>query len=67
MSIDTVITDDSNKGLPVIRSRVDRATACYYPVSKRVVIIADRQDFRAAEEALAELRSYVVAERKVTP
>ncbi|URC18177.1 hypothetical protein SEA_ZENTENO07_76 [Mycobacterium phage Zenteno07] len=44
---------------PVVRSRVDRATACYYPGSHRVVLIADRGDFEAAEEALSELREHL--------
>ncbi len=43
----------------VVRSRVDNATASYYPGHNRVVLVADRADFAAAETALRELREAV--------
>ena len=44
----------------VVRARVDRATACFYPGNKnRIVVVADGADFEAATEALAALRAHV--------
>lgn len=64
MTISIVTIQEERGTKPVTRSRVDRATACYYPDSKRVVLIADRADFAAAEEALAELRAHLAAKTK---
>ncbi|MCV7208390.1 hypothetical protein [Mycolicibacterium canariasense] len=46
----------------VARARVDRATACLYARSNRIVLVADGGDFDAAQAALDELRAH--AERK---
>ncbi|MGU3650655.1 hypothetical protein [Mycolicibacterium sp. A43C] len=43
----------------VVRARVDRATACFYESSRRVVLIADGGDFTAAQAALDELRTHI--------
>ena len=43
----------------VIRARVDRATACYYDRSRRIVLVADTGDFAAAQAALDELRAHI--------
>ena len=59
--IDRVTIDDSPDRRKVVRSRVDSATACYYPGSHRVVLVADRGDFTAAEAALAELRNHLAS------
>ena len=45
----------------VVRSRVDQATASYFPRSRRVVLVADQDNFVAALEALTELRDYCAA------
>lgn len=45
--------------LGITRARVDRATACHYRDSGRIVIVADRGDFAAAQEALEKLRAVV--------
>jgi len=49
----------------VVRSRVADATASYFPRSKRIVLVADRNNFGAAFEALTELRDYYGAEMEV--
>ena len=41
--------------LGITRARVDRATACHYRDSGRIIVVADKGDFDAAAEALAEL------------
>ncbi|APQ42328.1 hypothetical protein PBI_RICH_69 [Mycobacterium phage Rich] len=41
--------------LGIIRARVDRATACHYRDSGRIIVVADKNDFEAAALALAEL------------
>ncbi|WP_267294081.1 hypothetical protein [Mycobacterium hackensackense] len=43
----------------VVRARVDRATACMYAKSHRIVLVADGGDFDAAQAALDELRQHV--------
>lgn len=60
--IDTVTIEEHKGTKPVIRARVDRATACYYPDSQRVVLVADKADFPAALDALTELRDHYGAE-----
>lgn len=57
MVIDQMAIDDSHH--TVVRSRVDRATACWYPSSQRIVLIADRGDIDAAQTALTELRQFL--------
>lgn len=47
--------------LGITRARVDRATACHYRESGKVIVVADRGDFAAAEEALRALRAAVEA------
>jgi hypothetical protein len=42
-----------------IASRVGNATAAYYPVSRRVILMADRAAFADAQQALTELRDEV--------
>ena len=62
MTISIVAIQEERGTKPVTRSRVDRvdrATACYYPDSHRVVLIADRGDFDAAQAALDELRDHL--------
>ncbi|QHB37377.1 hypothetical protein I5G58_gp075 [Mycobacterium phage BirdsNest] len=59
MTISIVAIQEERGTKPVTRSRVDRATACYYPDSKRVVVVADRADFAAAEQAIRELRDHI--------
>lgn len=39
----------------IVRSRVNRAVACFYPGSKRIVIVADNADFHSVQSALADL------------
>lgn len=47
----------------VVRSRVDNATACFYPGNKnRIVVVADHRDFAAAQAALAALTDHVLGE-----
>ena len=41
--------------LGITRARVDRATACHYAESGRIIVVADKGDFDAAADALAEL------------
>lgn len=41
--------------LGITRARVDRATACHYRDSGRIIVVADKGDFEAAAMALAEL------------
>lgn len=53
----TIDKDHGAKGST--RARVDRATAVHYDESGRIVIIADKGDFSAAEDALRELRDAV--------
>lgn len=60
MGVDYVAIEQQGGGKPVVRARVDRATACYYPTSHRVVLVADKGDLDAAEAALAELRAHLV-------
>lgn len=60
MGVDLVTVEHVQGAKPVVRARVDRATACYYPGSHRVVLVADRGDIDAAAAALAELRAYLV-------
>lgn len=64
MTISIVAIQEERGTKPVTRSRVDRATACYYPDSRRVVVVADRGDFEAALEAVEELRAHIVAKTK---
>jgi hypothetical protein len=45
--------------LGITRARVDRATACHYRESGRIVVVADAGDFEAAATALAELEAEV--------
>lgn len=45
--------------LGITRARVDRATACHYRDSDRIVVVADAGDFEAAALALAELEAEV--------
>lgn len=45
--------------LGITRARVDRATACHYRDSGRVVVVADKGDFAAAQQALDLLRDQV--------
>ncbi|QWY84412.1 hypothetical protein SEA_KNOCKER_70 [Mycobacterium phage Knocker] len=52
---------------PVVRARVDRATACYYPGSHRVVLVADKGDIDAAQAALTELRDHLASMAKEAP
>ena len=59
MGVD-LVTIEHDRARPVVRARVDRATACYYPGSHRVVLVADKGDLDAAEAALAELRAHLV-------
>ena len=61
MTIQTQMTD---KDHAVIRARVDRATACFYPASKRIILVADKSDFDAAQAALDELRTYIANETR---
>ena len=42
----------------VVRARVDGATACHYDRSRRIVLVADKGDFDAAQQALDELRAH---------
>jgi hypothetical protein len=56
MGVD-LVTIEHDRARPCVRARVDRATACYYPGSHRVVLVADKGDLDAAEAALAELRT----------
>lgn len=65
--IDTVTIEEHKGTKPVIRARVDRATACYYPDSQRVVLVADKADFPAALDALTELTLEVLAPKEPTP
>lgn len=58
MGVD-LVTIEHDRARPVVRARVDRATACYYPGSHRVVLVADKGDLDAAEAALAELRAHL--------
>ena len=57
--ITTVAIEEKGGTQKVARSRVGAATACYYPSSKRVVVVADRGDFADAEAAVRELRAHV--------
>lgn len=59
MGVDYV-TIEHDRARPVVRARVDRATACYYPGSHRVVVVADKGDIDAATAAIAELRAHLV-------
>lgn len=43
----------------VVRARVDRATACFYEGTRRIVMIADAADFEAGQAALDELRAHI--------
>lgn len=65
--IDRVTIEHQRGTKPVVRSRVDQATACYYPDSQRVVIVADKANFTAALQALTELRDHYGAELEATP
>ncbi len=67
MGVDLVAVEHDRGARPVVRARVDRATACYYPGSHRVVLVADKGDLDAAEAALAELRAYLVKVGRTTP
>jgi hypothetical protein len=48
--------------LGITRARVDRATACHYRESGRIIVVADAGDFEAAALALAELEAEVSAQ-----
>ncbi|WUT94840.1 hypothetical protein PRODRIGUEZ_70 [Mycobacterium phage PRodriguez] len=50
----TLDTSDLRR-LGITRARVDRATACHYRDSGRIIVVADKGDFEAAAMALAEL------------
>lgn len=65
--IDTVTIEEQHGTKPVTRARVDRATACYYPDSQRVVLVADRAGFSAALDALTELTLEVLAPKEPRP
>lgn len=41
--------------LGITRVRRDRATACHYRDTGRIIVVADKGDFDAAISALAEL------------
>ena len=64
--IDTVAIEHQRGTKPVVRSRVDGATACYYPDSQRVVVVADKAGFSAALDALTELTLEVLAPKEPT-
>lgn len=55
--IDHVAIDDSQPHCT--RARVTHATACYYPGSQRIIVMADCVDVDAAQAALIELRTYL--------
>lgn len=55
----TIQTQTTDKDHAVIRARVDRATACFYPASQRIILVADKSDFAAAQAALDELRAHL--------
>ncbi|AHJ88365.1 hypothetical protein CG91_gp065 [Mycobacterium phage 39HC] len=65
MTVRVIDVDNSQ----VIRAQVDRATACFYPGNKnRIVVVADAADFRAAIQALTDLRDHYAANHpEVTP
>ncbi|QJD51369.1 hypothetical protein SEA_RAWRGERTHAT_66 [Mycobacterium phage RawrgerThat] len=65
--IDTVTIEEQRGTKPITRARVDRATACYYPDSQRVVLVADKADFGAALRALTELRDHYGASTEPDP
>lgn len=58
MGVDTVALE-TDRARPATRARVDHATAVHYPGSRRIVLVADRGDFAAAQAALDELRDAV--------
>ena len=54
-------TERGPSGKPVTRSRINgTATACHYPRSGRIVLVADRGEFTSALEALVELAETVL-------
>ena len=66
MGVDYV-TIEHDRARPAVRARVDRATACYYPGSHRVVLVADKGDIDAAFAALTELRDHLAERGRGTP
>lgn len=58
--IDTVALDTSDQR--VTRSRVEDATASYFPANRRIVLVADKDNWSAAFRALTELRDHFGAE-----
>ena len=60
--IDTVAIETERGTKPVTRARVDRATACFYPDSQRIIVVADRTNFEAAFSALTELAGAVLTD-----
>jgi hypothetical protein len=52
--------------LGITRARVDRATACHYRETGRIIVVADAGDFEAAASALAELTAQVESTREVS-
>lgn len=67
MGVDYVTIEHDRGGRPVVRARTDRATACYYPGSHRVVLVADKGDIDAAFAALTELRDHLAEQGRNTP
>lgn len=67
MGVDHVAIEHDRGGRPVVRARQDRATACYYPGSHRIVLVADKGDIDAAFSALTELRDHLAAQGRGTP
>ncbi|AYB70609.1 hypothetical protein SEA_SERENDIPITOUS_68 [Mycobacterium phage Serendipitous] len=53
--------------LGITRARVDRATACHYRDSGRIIVVADKGDFEAAAMALAELACKVAPTEETAP
>lgn len=53
-------TERGPGGQPVTRSRTGKATACHYPKSGRVILVADGAAFGDALMALVELSDAVL-------
>lgn len=53
-------TERGPSGKPVTRSRINgTTTACHYPKSNRIIVVADRGDWASAYAALMELSEAV--------
>ncbi|AGT12804.1 hypothetical protein PHELEMICH_66 [Mycobacterium phage Phelemich] len=65
----SAVTIDASdlRRLGITRARVDRATACHYRDSGRIIVVADKGDFEAAAMALAELACKVAPTEETTP